>query len=81
MAQIGILRDLKCFLPVNNFLACDLRFIAKKWRIANEHLKEYNSNAPPIDGFRVSFLRKNFGSNIIRSSNSGVGELKMTLSI
>ena len=51
----------------------------KEWWVADKHLEENGSHAPPVYSLIVAALAKDFWSDVVRCSHSRVGQLSRAL--
>ena len=67
-------------LIVKSYLALGLRRgVGKEWRLAYEHLVEDDTNTPPVAHLRVAGPGKHFRSDVIGSTDEGMGEASQVL--
>ena len=63
-------------LGVNDLLVDIHWIIIDEWGVSSMHFVDQNTKGPPVDRLAVSFIEKNFGSDVLWSSANSIGALR-----
>jgi hypothetical protein len=60
------------YFSFNNFLVDHHRVVIIEGVNSYKHFVEKDTESPPVDGFRMTFVKNNFGREVLRGSAEGV---------
>lgn len=63
-------------IAVHDLLVDTDRVVIVKWGIASEHLKDEDSERPPVDVFVVAFGLDDFGSQVLWCSTQSISLIR-----
>ena len=63
---------------MKNLLAGQRGVLREEGRISHQHFKQDNTQRPPINSLSIPVLSKDFRSNIIGGTHSGVSQLSVS---
>lgn len=72
-------REGEVSLPVNDLAVGVVRLLGTEWGPTDQALEHDGSNTPPVTSLVVTLATENLRSNVIRRTDSGVGELPTRL--